>query len=286
MAAFALVLRASLPDGSPVPVSPHPYTELRPPWVIAHRGGMGRWPENTLFAFERALAAGADVLEMDLQSSRDDVLMVIHDATVDRVTDGTGAVREFTRAELQAFDAAQHFVDASGKRSLRGNGIRIPTLEEVVAGFPDARISVELKPEAPALVARLCSLIRSQGADDRMMVSSFFAEVLIAFRRACPEVATSLSVAEAAVFYARARLGFPSAEPPPAEVLIVPVSVLGFDGVAPSVLRAAGRLGLRTLVFTANSEAQMRALLEAGADGILTDDPALLRSVIDSIHAP
>ena len=58
MAAFALVLRASLPDGSPVPVSPHPYTELRPPWVIAHRGGMGRWPENTLFAFERALAAG------------------------------------------------------------------------------------------------------------------------------------------------------------------------------------------------------------------------------------
>lgn len=270
-------------DAPLVALSAHPYTASASPWVIAHRGGMALWPENTLFAFERAVAAGADVIEMDLRPSRDGVLMVIHDATVDRVTNGTGAVDELTRDELQELDAAHHFTAASGDTPHRGWGMRIPTLEEVIERLPDVRISVELKPDDPALAGRLCSLIREKAAQERMMVGSFVAEIVVAFRRACPEVATAFSVPEATAFYARARLGLPSTERPPAQVIITPLSILGLDGAAPSLLRQARRLGLRTQVFTANTEAQMRAVLKAGVDGILTDDPLLLRRVIDSM---
>ena len=123
----------------------HPYFELPSPIVIGHRGAAGERPENTLAAFAHGLETGAEILESDLHLTRDGVVVMAHDETVDRTTEGSGPLREFSFAELSKLDAGYRF-SADGGRTFpfRGQGLRIPTLEEGLKVFPGARFNLEL----------------------------------------------------------------------------------------------------------------------------------------------
>ena len=118
------------------------------PWAIAHQGGGELWPENTLYAFAEAEELGVDVLEMDLRATVDGEIVVMHDATVDGTTDGSGRVDQMTLAEIRELDAGYRF-DAPGQFPHRGQGLTVPTLEEVLSRFSTARLILEMKESRP-----------------------------------------------------------------------------------------------------------------------------------------
>ncbi|HVL36142.1 MAG TPA: glycerophosphodiester phosphodiesterase [Burkholderiales bacterium] len=237
--------------------------------TIAHRGGAALAPENTLVAFERAAALGAQVLEMDLRVSADGAIVVIHDATVDRTTDGAGPVAALGLAELRALDAGYRFTPDGGQSfPYRGRGVRVPTLEEVAARLPRARLNLEMKQFTVDQAEALCALVLRAGLLERVLVASAVETPLGAFRRACPRAATSMSAGEAYVF-----IQVTSAFPPPAAALQIPERIGERVLATPQLVAAARARGLRVHVWTVNDEARMRALIALGVDGIITDRP-------------
>ncbi|MDQ3181559.1 MAG: glycerophosphodiester phosphodiesterase, partial [Acidobacteriota bacterium] len=193
------------------------------PLVIAHRGGAGNSPENTLFAFKRSVESGVDVLELDLRSTIDGELVVIHDAKVDRTTDGTGAVAAMTFDEIKKLDAGFRWTNDGGKTfPFRGKGIKIPTLREVFEAFPDIKINIEPKYNTPSPVKPLCDLIKEFNRTDKVIVGTFQDEVLEDFRQTCKDVATSASPSEVSFFLARYKLGLSESYSPEMQVLQIP----------------------------------------------------------------
>ncbi len=250
-------------------------------WVFAHRGGRALRPENTLAAFEHAAALGVDVLEMDVRASADGEIVVIHDATVDRTTDGRGPVAALELAALQRLDAGYRW-SADGGRSypFRGKGIRVPTLAEVFARFPGKRMNIEIKPAGPAVAQALCGLIRRTGGSARMLVASFQEDALEAFRGACPEVATSMGGGEGRWFYAAHLVRLTGAISPRAAALQAPYRMGGRELISADLLAAAHGRNVRLHVWTVNDEALMRRLVAIGIDGIITDRPDVLLRVL------
>src|SRR5271157_3096463 len=157
-------VRTAIGEHDTVRRMPHPYFELPRPIVIGHRGAAGKRPENTLAAFARGLEAGAAILESDLHLTCDGVVVMAHDETVDRTTDGAGRLRGFSFAELSKLDAGYRFSPDGGRSfPFRGQGLRIPTLEEGFKAFPGVRFNLELKVDEPALVERTVALVKREG---------------------------------------------------------------------------------------------------------------------------
>jgi glycerophosphoryl diester phosphodiesterase len=243
------------------------------PLVIAHRGGAGERPENTLLAFEQAVAVGADILELDVRSSADNILVVHHDANVDRTTNGTGLVHELTLAELQALDAAYHWPLDSEETPYRGLGVKIPTLAQVLQRLPGQRFTIELKQLEPSIVKPLCVLLEQTGALERVLVASFDGDNMRAFRKACPDVATSAHRWEVVWFTAYAKIGLVGLYSPKAQVLQVPPERYGFSLSDADFASAARRRGVRTEVWTVNDPEAIKQLYAAQVDGVMTDYP-------------
>jgi glycerophosphoryl diester phosphodiesterase len=271
------------------PAAGHPYFaqfEHRP-LVMAHQGGNRLWPDNTLYAFERAVALGVDVLEMDVHSSADDVLVVIHDSTVDRTTNGSGAVHDFALDELKTLDAGYRWTsdEGTGQEPIemwpyRGQGIRIPALEELFVAFPGMPMNVEIKQAEPSIAAPLCRLIRDYGMTDKVLVASFHEEATREFREVCPEVATSTTQNEVIALFAVSRPFLEAVYSPAAGAMQVPEYRSGIHVLAPRLVDAAHRRGLEVHAWTINDEADMRRLIDLGVDGIITDRPDLLLEVL------
>jgi len=182
----------------------HPYfaQDEGRPLVMAHRGGGGLWPENTLYAFERAAEMGVDVIETEIHSTADNKLVFIHDETVDRTTNGTGTVNSLTLKELKEFDAGYNWTADGGRTfPFRGKGITVPTLEEVFTALPNIRINIDMKQINPSLAAPLCEMINSFDMAKKVMVASFNTRAINDFRRACSGVATSASRREVTLFF-------------------------------------------------------------------------------------
>ena len=167
-------------------VSDHVFFNAPGPWAIAHQGGRGLWPENTLLAFEKAEALGVDVLEMDLRATSDGAIVVMHDGRVDRTTNGSGRIDGMTLAEIRALDAGYRFRNAAGEYIHRGQGLRVPTIEEVLARFGKRRLNIEMKGFTPARAAQLCRLLKQRDVTDRVLVASFGHDSMAAFRQECP----------------------------------------------------------------------------------------------------
>ena len=185
------------------PADQHPYyaDDLNYPLVIAHQGGNDLWPGNTLFAMQQAADLGVDVLEMDLHITKDGVLVLIHDETVDDTTNGTGKVEDMTLSEIQQFDAGFDWsADDSATFPFRGQGITIPTLEKIFQTFPDYRMTIELKKTDRSMAEPFCNLIRQYEMQDQIVVASFHNERMDEFRQVCPEVATSSARQETTTF--------------------------------------------------------------------------------------
>ncbi len=143
------------------PVADHSYFNPDKFLVIAHRGGRSLGPESTLYTFQRAVKLGVDVIEIDIHSTRDGHLVIIHDRTVNRTTNGSGPVAGFTLKELQALDAAHRWSPDKGRTyPLRGKGIAVPTLAEAFTALPTTRFNIEIKESNPEVIAALCDLIQ------------------------------------------------------------------------------------------------------------------------------
>jgi glycerophosphoryl diester phosphodiesterase len=254
--------------------------------VIAHRGGAGLRPENTLAAFAHAVEIGADILEMDVQRTADGAIVVLHDRAVDRTTDGRGRVERLTLDELRRLDAGHNW-SADGGRTypFRGRRIRVPTLEEVFTRFPTTRMNIEMKYAEPALARPLCALIRRSAMSQRVLVASMNDAAVMAFRRACPEVATSMSRGEARLFFGIQLVSLDAAYTPPVRALQIP-DRLGNDVIATAGLIAAahGR-NLKVHVWTINDADRMEELVRIGVDGIITDRPDQLLGLVRRISA-
>ena len=253
------------------------------PVNIAHRGGAEIAPENTLKGFREGLRVGAGVLELDVHTTADGHVVVIHDAAVDRTTDSTGAVREMTLAELKRLDAGYRFTcDEGGTFPYRGQGIRIPTLEEVYNEFTEVPINVEIKGERPGIEEAVWRIIEEAGAGDRTLVVSESTPTIRRFREVSGgRVATASSSAELISFYLLSWLGLSRSARPRYQALQGPETYHGLRIVTPGFIRAAHRQGLRVDTWTIDSEADMRRLLGYGVDGIMTDRPDVLAKLLE-----
>src|SRR5215204_2173637 len=252
------------------------------PVNIAHRGGAEIAPENTLEGFREGLRVGAGVLELDVHTTADGHVVVIHDAVIDRTTDSTGAVREMTLAELKRLDAGYRFTrDRGATFPFRGEGVGIPTLEEVYDEFGDVPINIEIKGERPGIEEALWRIIESAGAEERMLVVSESTQTIRRFRETSGgRVATASSSWELFSFYLLGRLGLSRLSKPRYQALQGPETYRGLRVVTPGFIRAAHERGLRVDVWTIDSEADMRRLLGHGVDGIMTDRPDVLARLL------
>lgn len=248
--------------------------------LVAHRGGGLLAPENTMAAFRGARDRWwADMLELDARLTRDGHVVVIHDATVDRTTDGTGLVAGLSLREIQSLDAGYRFVDLRGGHSFRARGVVIPTLEEVLVTFSDVWINVECK--EPAVASPLADLVARLDAQDRVLVAGEHE----ASRRGAAGYPGpwGASLRQAFLFWALQRLPGGSPYTPAADILQVPERWKGLRVVTPRFIREAHRLNLPVQVWTVNGEEDMRRLLSWGVDGVQTDRPDLLARVLTEV---
>ncbi len=251
------------------------FTRHAIPRLFAHRGASGHRPENTLPAFALALEMGAPYLEMDVRMTLDGRVVVLHDETVDRTTDGSGPVTEFTFRELQGLDAGFRF-SLSGLEGFpdRGRGVRVPTLEDVLRSFPGAMLNIEVKQEEPAMEGPLQDVLNRCDALDRVLLVSEREVVLNRLReRFGPGVATGTALEEGARF-AQWILGGRTGDPRlGGAALQIPEMLAGQDYVVPELIDGAHGLGMEVHIWTVNDPSRMRRFLQMGADGIMTDFP-------------
>ncbi len=256
------------------PMPEHSFTQTDRPLVIAHRGGAAQWPENTLYAFRNAIESGADALEFDVHATSDGKLVVIHDATVDRTTDGSGRVDGMTWAALQDLDAGYHWTPDDGASfPYRGMGLKVSSLAEVLSTLPDARMIIELKAVSNAARERFSNVIGASPNPERKVIASFQGESVKYIRDNNPGIATSSTAGEVLLFWVlnTARLGF--AFVPEGETMQVPPSFRDLPMVNERFVSGAHRHNVDVYVWTINEEADMKRLIEHGVDGIITDYP-------------
>ncbi len=305
-----LLSACSSNDGNmSAPVEPGAFLEGawypdRHPLNIAHRGGAIEFPENTRYAYLQSLkVGGSHMLEMDIYETADGELVVIHDATVDRTTNGSGRVSTMTLAQLQALDAAYCYVPGvgsdcghdSGNFPFRGiatgeraapagfsaEDFRIPTLRRILETFPDTLINIELKPDLNSTGSyerKLAALLAEFGRGDDVIVASFQDWNSVLFKLSAPSVSTAVPTGQVAL---NVLLGL---GPLPGLVLghaafQVPES-LGIPVVSQDFIDDAHALGVAVHVWTINDCEDMRRLLAMGVDGIMTDAPSRLARLL------
>ena len=235
------------------------------PLVISHAGCEGHAPANTLAGVERAIALGADAIEIDVHASADGVPVVIHDRTLDRTTDGSGNVRDTPLAALRALNAAAAEPDWPQREP-------IPTLEQVVdAARGRALLVVEVKPTD--IEEEVLSVLRTAGTTDGLMVWSFRAEVVARFRALEPALPAALLVRRGET----AETGFDAALRANAQACSLHHSL-----VTPLSVQAARRRGLGPYTWTVNDEAEMRRVRDCGVAGIVSDYPDRLAKALDA----
>lgn len=231
------------------------------PLVFAHRGGMTLGPENTLPTFDAGMRAGADGLELDVHLSSDGVVVVHHDRTLERTTRGAGPVATQTAAELSR--------------------LAVPTLREVLARYPDARIIAEMKVDTSEMGEAVAREVREADAVDRVCVAGFGERAIVAARRALPEMASSAHTAEVRRALRRTWMHWPlrSCE---WHGYQVPERAGRLRVVSPRFIRYAHQAGVKVQVWTVDEEGDMRRLLDWGVDALISNRPGLAVSVRDS----
>lgn len=247
------------------------------PIVVAHRGDSMHYPENTLPAFLSAVEMGVDVIETDVHLSKDGVLVIWHDPTLDRNTNGSGRIEDHTLEELKGFDAGYTFTKDGGESyPFRGTGVRLATLEEALQACPEQRFNIDLKSKTPAIVDEFISVVRRNDAQDRVVGASFHLSNLRNLRVKAPEILTSLTTTEVVRYLFLQKTGLLSRTAGRGSPLIfqVPVRQWRIEVITPEFIRAFHDHGAIIQVWTINEEAEMRRLLSMGVDSIMTDDPA------------
>jgi len=260
------------------------YLGVTRPLVIAHQGGDGVWPGDTMYAFEKAVEIGADVLEMDAHITKDGEIVLMHDEAVDRTTDGTGLIEDLTLAEIKQLDAAYKWTTDEGNTfPFRGQRIQVPTLNELFGKFPDMRYVIEIKLTKNLIAKPFCNLIRAYNMQNKVIVASFHDVAMKMFRETCPEVATSASRTEVRNFVLLGKVflsglvvpRYQSIQPP-----YNPSESLGITIMTERFLREAHAKNIKVEPWTVNDPELMKQYIEWGVDGIITDRPDLMVEIL------
>ncbi|HYG59629.1 MAG TPA: glycerophosphodiester phosphodiesterase [Symbiobacteriaceae bacterium] len=249
------------------------------PMILAHQGASGHAPSNTMPSFQLAMTQGADVLELDVHMTRDGVIVVSHDETIDRMSSGSGYIKSMTLQELRQYDFGFDFTPDGGKTfPYRGKGVTIPTLEDVFKAYPNTRINIEIKQLDPAMEEPLWALVQRYDMYDKVLINSFYSE---AYDRWTGVAGDRVAVgANRGHMYEYMAYYLPRATwmyHPKVDAFQLPLEqklgpfTIRFD--TRRFIDTAHRLGIKVHYWTINDEATMRHLLSIGADGIITDFP-------------
>jgi glycerophosphoryl diester phosphodiesterase len=276
------------------------------PWLdrrvlaYAHQGGAKEAPSSTLYAIERALALGVTGIELDVHATRDGELVVGHDPTLERTTNGTGAIVGHTLAEIRRLDNAYWFIPGVGtardrpaeQYAFRGRApadrrFAVATLDEVLELTAGVVVNLDIKQTAPAVAPYEEALARALVAHERrddVIVASFSDSATAAFKRWAPHIATSPGQHAIARFtFAVARGKAPDSSLSQHVAVQAPRRYLGIRLVNKRFVEAAHALGLAVHVWVVDDPAEMERLCALGVDGIMTDYPSVLVAVLDRL---
>ncbi len=250
------------------------------PRLFAHRGASGEAPENTMAAFQRAVDLGIEYIELDVHASEDGQIMVIHDATIERTTNGLGTVNNYSLTALRQLDAGYRFSPDGGKTlPFRASGVVIPSLEEVLSNLSNVKFTVEIKQSDPPIEEQVITLVTDCGKADDVIIASEHDAVLARARTLAPDIPTNFGYNEVADFIQRVATNQLEGYQPPGQALQIPPTYQGISLVTAHTVAAAHQLGLEIHVWTITDPHEMNSLLDLGVDGVMSDFPARLLEV-------
>ncbi|HWI50813.1 MAG TPA: glycerophosphodiester phosphodiesterase [Symbiobacteriaceae bacterium] len=275
-------------------VTPRParaFLQGGPVLVLAHQGASAYAPTNTIQSFQLGMDQGADIIETDVHMTKDGVIVVSHDETIDRMTNGSGYIKSMTLAELRQYDFGYKFSPDGGKTfPYRGKGVTIPTLAEVFEKFPGVRVNIELKQSDPAIEEAVWDVIAKHDMERKVLINSFISEPMQRWAKLSelqfPDAVTATGATKANMieFVAYYLPHLDWLYHPRVDAFQLPVSEklgpieIRFD--TKRMVERAHKLGMKIHYWTINDEATMRQLVSIGADGIITDRPDLAVKVL------
>ncbi len=253
----------------------------RPMLLGAHRGGRALWPENTLIAFTSTNQRWPEaILETDAHLTADGIVVLLHDDSVDRTTNGKGTIGLKTFEEARKLDAGYRFTPDGGKTyPYRDKGVTIPTLEEVLKACPHARFEIELKP-VEGVADAVVEIIKKLKAENRVLLASFDPRLTLRARKLAPEIAYCYEFLQGSLMLKELRSDRWPQYRPTAEVLSLTTQLLSAYRFTDSEIRSLKAKGIRVQVHTINTPRQMEKMIDLGMDSLLTDRPDLLAKVL------
>lgn len=256
------------------------------PLVIAHgdESCQGLFPGNTLLYLRKMVALGVDALEMDLNLTADGHLVLLHDTTLERTTNGRGQVKDHSLSDLRKLNAGYHWRTGNGTDEpaafpYRDKPLPIVTIDEVFAALPDIPKIIELKNDDPLAADTLSHSIAKAQCENKVVVSSFHQRVISAFRQRSPKVATGATMQEALKFFAAQLVGAEGLLTPAYQTMQLPMRFHGIPVFTRRFIRAARRHGLHLSVWTVDKAEDMQHYIDLGLDGIVTNRPDRLLSL-------
>ena len=260
-----------------------------PPETIAHRGGDGEWPGETIGAYEHAKSLGVDIIEMDIYLTGDQQLVLMHDQSVKKTTDGTGHVESYTCDEIQKLNAGYKWTGDAGfppETHLEDlplelqRKLRIPRLSEILDEFGDMRMIIEMKPAYASPAAKLWEMLKHYEMTEKVLVASFSDDFIDEFRDLSQgQVATSVSIEEFGQFV----LGFHGFENHPVKPCVIDAPYWLLTEHLVNKIKDAG---YKVHAWTVNDAEEMGRMRDLEVDGIITDYPTTLLDILGRSPAP
>jgi len=278
-----LGLASCVPKQAAIDANPYVIGEGKP-WIIAHGGSKALFPPNTMIAFQGSADLEVDALEMDVTMTKDEVLVTHHDLTIDRLSNGSGLMRDFNYEELLAFNFGGSFQDLEGNYPYQHTPVRLTKLEDVFIKFGDMPLMVEIKDrgeDGKRAAEILKNFIEKYQLADNITVVAFSEEVLAYFYEITNgEILIGSSVEETKDFIFTGLSAMEFLYRPKASIIAIPTSNSGINLASKRVIESAHRRKMAVHYWTINDKAEMKKLIELGADGLITDRPDLMKEVL------
>jgi glycerophosphoryl diester phosphodiesterase len=256
----------------------NPFRSTTRPLVMAHRGDQTVSPENSLLALKNASLLEIDYIETDIRMTKDNELILFHDSTLDRTTNISGRIIDYTLDQLlEKVDLGYSFTLDHGKTyPARGKDWRVVTLRQAFQLFPDMRFNLDIKNEEPEAPQLLVKLIKEFNRENNVLVASFHHKQITTFRKLLPHVPTAASLREVKNFLIRHKIRINKLFSPKYYALQVPIYYNGTRVVTRGFVKDAHDRNIAVHVWTINDRPSMEWLISQEVDGIFTDDPWLL----------
>ena len=254
------------------------------PRIVAHRGDSAFFPENTIPAFQSAAELGVDVIETDVHLTKDGKIVIWHDPTLERNTDGKGRIEDHTYSELLEYDAGYNFTTDGETYPFRGKGVHLALLDEALKACPGMKFNIDLKSKEDEIVTEYIDVIHRNNAEDRVCTASFHLSNLKRLRKAAPDLLTSLSTLEVAPLLLKKKMHLLPSTFERTMIFQVPVRMYGINIIDKSFVDEMHKRNAIVMVWTINEKEEMKRLFSLGVDTIMTDNPRLLINTAKEIQ--